>query len=103
LSVSSRIIPFDPDFSLFHRVLVNCVAGFVKQLVTVFFTTEVVTWRRSLCPDHLGWLTELQHVLLVVVQFLGAFAKLRNTTVSFFMSACPSFLPSLRMEKLDSH
>jgi hypothetical protein len=48
--------------------------------------------------DRLGWLKELQHVLLVVGQFLGAFAKLRKATVSFFMSAYPSFrLSTIRL------
>ena len=34
---------------------------------------------------------------------LGAFAKLRNATISYAMSVCPSVHPSARMERLDCH
>jgi hypothetical protein len=35
--------------------------------------------------------------------FLGAFAKLRKTTISFVMPFRPSVRPSVRMEQLGSH
>jgi hypothetical protein len=46
-------------------------------------------------------------ILLVVIRFLGAFAKLRKATIGFVMYACPSFCLSVclsvRMEHPGSH
>jgi len=36
------------------------------------------------------------------VSFLGVFAKLRKTTISFIMSVCPSVRQSVRMELVGS-
>jgi hypothetical protein len=73
----------------------------MKQRVTLFFSTEVVSWRRAFVSgsDRLGWLTELRLLLLVFDQFVEAFGKLRKATVSFSMSACPSF----HIEQLGSY
>jgi len=38
-----------------------------------------------------------------MTHFLGAFTKLRKATLSFIMSVCLSFRPSVFMEQLSSH
>jgi hypothetical protein len=63
--------------------------------------------------QNLRWYLDLRHdsFLPYSMKFissrlsviLGAFAKLRKATVSFAISVCPSFHPSVGMEQLCSH
>jgi hypothetical protein len=37
------------------------------------------------------------------IEILGAFAKLRQETISFVMAVCPSFSPPVRLKQLGFH
>jgi hypothetical protein len=58
------------------------------------------SFRKSNPRSFSPWkVTVLITILVLDGQFLGAFAKLRKATISFFMSVCLS----VRMEQLGSH
>jgi len=45
----------------------------------------------------------LLNILYIVLEFFGAFSKLRKATVSFVVSVCLSVCLSIRMEQLGPH
>jgi len=47
--------------------------------------------------------SNLETVLFIFKQLLGAFAQLRKATISLVMSVCPSVRPSVHMEQICSY
>ena len=92
------------------QVKCHCVTCKDEMLYRLMFCS---TWPRkyapeknTLCVPHYvlsRYICVLYCKVLHFVTVLGAFAKLRKATISFFMSVCQSVLSSVRIEKLGSH
>ena len=65
-----------------------------------------MTLKRVEAPHKKNYLVYEYHVTArneTRVKFLGVFSKLREMTIAFVMSVCPSFRPSVRMRQLGSY
>jgi len=70
----------------------------VGELISMYYLDSYGIASNKLTTSYVI-LLKIACLAHVTYQFLGAFAKLRKATISFFMSSCPS----VRMEQLGSH